>query len=148
MVQPAKKKAEQSNIIDELLSLQLKISNEKGIDNVSQKLLEGAIEILGGKRGALFLKEGDFFRLTAASHFAEAELYLEHGEEISEILKKTLDKKEAILHNFKPLTEEPNVKELHVNCAIAAPLSIYDELEGVLYIEKPLRDGAFGDLEL
>lgn len=148
MVLAAKKGVEPANIIDELLALQLIITNEKGIDAVSKNLVEGAVRILDGRRGALFLKEGDYFRLIASSSFSEAEIYLEHGEEISEILKDALNKKEAILYNFKPFTDDPNIKELHVDCAIAAPISIYDEIEGVLYIDKPLKEGAFGDYEL
>src|SRR3990167_1840738 len=148
MVLAAKKGVALPNVIDELLSLQLTITNEKGIDAVSRRLLDGTVEILDGRRGALFLKEGDYFRLVASTRFSEAEVYLEHGEEISEMLKNVLNKKEALLYNFKPLIDDPNIKELHINCAIDAPLSVYDEIEGVLYIDKPLKDGAFGDYEL
>lgn len=145
MAQPLKKSTEW---FDELLSLHLLLTTEKGIDNVSRKLVEGAVELVGGRRGALFLKEGEIIRLVAGFNFTEAEVYLEHGEEISKILKKVLKTKEAFYYSFKPVTADKNVQELHISSSIAAPISIYDELEGVLYIDKPLREGAFGDLEL
>lgn len=142
---PAKKSVDW---FDELLSLHLLITHEKGIDNVSRGLVDGAVALIGGKRGGLFLKEGDFFRLIAGKQFTEADVYLEHGEEISAILKNAIDKNETIIYNFQPLTQGKNIKELNINSAIAAPLSIYDDIKGVIYIEKPLREGAFGDLEL
>jgi signal transduction histidine kinase len=135
---PAATTAEREDRLMALMEIARTITSALTIEEVLERILDGAVRFSGAQRGYLFLKEGD--RLVPWTRGAEDPASIEVSRSVAEEVARTgrpVYRDVAPDDTGRPVTA--SFVRLRLQAALCVPLAVRGEVIGVVYLDSRLH---------
>jgi transcriptional regulator with GAF, ATPase, and Fis domain len=112
-------------------------------------LLESAVSLTGARRGFLLLLRGEAIEFEGATSLDRGDISAPARELSHSIVKRAFESGRAILttnaRSDPSLSDLPSVEDLDLRSVACVPFRAEEGIEGALYVDNPIREGAFTD---
>jgi len=132
-----------------VLALNKRMIGGASREDLLQFLLESAVSLTGARRGFLLLLRGEAIEFEGATSLDRGEIPAPARELSHSIVKRAFESGRAILttnaRSDPHLSDLPSVEDLDLRSVACVPFRAEAGIEGALYVDNPIREGAFTD---
>ena len=137
------------------------LAQEEDLQPLLRRIVDSALALVGGERGFLVLLEdqpesaGDSLeeiQVRVARRFDGSDIVVPQGRMSMGLVNKVLSEGRALVSVDASQDERfdtmASVEELRLRSVMGLPIAVDGRIEGVLFIDNRLTDGAFGEVQM
>lgn len=137
------------------------LAQEEELQPLLRRIVDSALALVGGERGFLVLLEDqpdqigaelEDIQVRVARRFDGSDIVVPQGRMSMGLVNKVLSEGRALVSVDASQDERfdamASVEELRLRSVMGLPIAVDGRIEGVLFIDNRLTDGAFGEIQI